>query len=208
MKRYKQYLEPDTTYMLPRTTRFRSNTYSSNNDAPGPSNNEHPELEDRNSVNGTEVHNEEESETNEASDGEAMELEEGNCVEGDSETASDGEVTEADESDEGSDVEEHDGEESQSFAHDTGPKFDENLNVPVCRFLSITKAELLLLFITFTLRHNLSFAALLDLLKLINFVFSKTVLPASKHMLSKVFTHFSQRTELPLYILSVISCKS
>lgn len=60
----------------------------------------------------------------------------------------------------------------------------------------ITKAELLLLLITFTLRHNLSFAALLDLLKLINFVFSKTVLPASKHMLSKVFTHFSQRTEL------------
>lgn len=139
-----------------------------------------------------------------------MELEEGNCVDGDSETASDGEVTEADESDEGSDVEEHDdgGEESQSFAHDTGPKFDENLNVPICRFLSITKAELLLLLITFTLKHNLAFA-LLDLLKLIHLVFSKTVLPASKHKLSEVFTHFSQRTTtFPLYILSVISCKS
>lgn len=68
MKRYKKYLEPDTTYLLPKTTRFRSNTYSFNNDAPGPSNNDsfygHPELDHRNRVHGIEGHGEEESETN------------------------------------------------------------------------------------------------------------------------------------------------
>lgn len=102
MKRYKQYLEPDTTCLLPRTTKFRSNTYSSNNDAPGPSNNEHPELEDRNSVNGTEVHMRKKvRQTKQATEKQWNWRKE--TVDGDSETASDGEVTEADESDEGSD---------------------------------------------------------------------------------------------------------
>ncbi len=45
---------------------------------------------------------------------------------------------------------------------------------------------------TFILNHNLAFAALLDLLKLMNFIFSSTVLPATKHMLSKVFAHFDR----------------
>ncbi len=218
MKRYKQYLEPANTYLLPRTTRFRS--YSSNSDAPGPSNShgfdQHPELEKINCIHGTEggreyeseknyvcgVETEEqnsvnctlghnESETYELSDEERMEFEKGNCVDDESKTESDG-VSEAGESDEDSDVEEHlvEGEP------DTSPKFADNLNVPICRFLSITKAELLLICITFTLKHNLAFAALLDLLKLINFIFSSTVLPVTKHMLSKVFAHFSQRTEL------------
>lgn len=220
MKRYKQHLEPDNTFLLPSTTRFRSYTCSSNNDAPGPSRShgfdQHPELEKRNCIYGTEGRSEDgsetndvcaveteeqkrvncalghyESETNEISDEERMELEEGSCVDGESETTSDG-VSEAGESDEDSDVEEHHDEGEP----DTSPKFAESLNVPICRFLSITKAELLLILITFTLKHNLAFAALLDLLKWINFIFSSTVLPATKHMLSKGFAHFSQRTEL------------
>ncbi len=109
------------------------------------------ETEEQNSVNCILGHNESET----LSDEERMEFEEGNCVDDESETASNG-VSEAGECDEDSDVE---GEP------DTSPKFAENLIVPICRFLSITKAEQLLILITFTLKHNLAFAALLDLLK-------------------------------------------
>ncbi len=59
-------------------------------------------------------------------------------------------------------------------------------------FSQSQKTELLLLLMTFTLNHNLAFAALLDLLKLMNLIFSSTVLPATKHMLSKVFVHFDR----------------
>lgn len=74
--------------------------------------------------------------------------------------------------------------ESSSFEHLLASDgFFDVINVGV----NISKGELLLLIMKYCIEHNLSQTAISDLLKLINMIFHKNILPDSRYFIDKLF---------------------
>ncbi|XP_071855030.1 uncharacterized protein [Apostichopus japonicus] len=64
---------------------------------------------------------------------------------------------------------------------------DETLNEPLFQGSQVTKAEVILMVMTFVMRHCLSTAAMVDLLHIINSILGRVVIPASKYVFEKLF---------------------
>lgn len=73
------------------------------------------------------------------------------------------------------------------------------LDRPLCDFVSTTKAEALLLILSFAMRHSLSGVAIVDLLQLINVLFGINVLSSSKYLFQKVFGKITNMLNFHFY---------
>ncbi|KAK6492328.1 hypothetical protein HHUSO_G4649 [Huso huso] len=74
-----------------------------------------------------------------------------------------------------------------------------DLNFNLCDFVSTTKAEALLMVMTFAMRHSLTGVAVVDLLQIINKLFEREVVPDTKHLFSKVFSKSCELTKFHFY---------
>ena len=89
-------------------------------------------------------------------------------------------------------ISEEDGHsDSDEEDDDGGFDADETLNEPLCAGIGTTRAEALLMVMSFVMRYALSSAALVGLLKLINEIFGRQVLVATKFLCQKIFKNRS-----------------
>ncbi|XP_033126933.1 uncharacterized protein LOC117124703 isoform X2 [Anneissia japonica] len=97
-------------------------------------------------------------------------------------------------------TEEDDPEDSSDDQDELGTfVVDDSLNEKLCVGVDTTRAEVLLMVMTFVMRHCLSSVALVDLLKLINEIFGKAVLLSSKFLFDKVFQSKSLNFKFHFY---------
>ena len=80
--------------------------------------------------------------------------------------------------------------------------FDTNMDAVLMSAGTTTKAEALLMLMSHAAKHNITGTQLEDLLKLINILFGKEVIPRSKYLFQKVFKNNSDIVEFHFY------CKS
>lgn len=64
---------------------------------------------------------------------------------------------------------------------------DPYLNDKVCPCTEVTRGDVLMMVMFLGMRHSLTWAAIVDTLKLINRIFSKNVVPDTKYALGKYF---------------------
>lgn len=77
--------------------------------------------------------------------------------------------------------------------------FDTDMDSVLMSAGTMTKAEALLMVMSHAERHNITETQLHDLLKLINILFGKEVLPRSKYLFNKVFKNNSDIVEFHFY---------
>ncbi|XP_031733820.1 uncharacterized protein LOC116400228 isoform X2 [Anarrhichthys ocellatus] len=77
--------------------------------------------------------------------------------------------------------------------------FDKDMDSVLMSAGTTTKAEALIMIMSHAARHNITGTQLDDLLKLINTLFSKEVLPRSKSLFNKVFQNNSESVEFHYY---------
>ncbi|XP_022101244.1 uncharacterized protein LOC110984916 isoform X2 [Acanthaster planci] len=101
--------------------------------------------------------------------------------------------TQASDGDDQSDPSDYGGEEQEGLfsssedEEDEMFNIDEILNHPLCDGVETTRAEALLMVMSFVMRYALSTAALVGLLQLINELFGKPVLVATRFLCQKIF---------------------
>lgn len=80
-----------------------------------------------------------------------------------------------------------DAEDSVEINETPNQKLRPELNMPLCKEVSTTKFEVLLMILHFTLRHEITDTALRDLLKLINYIFQDKKFVETEHSFLSIF---------------------
>lgn len=80
-----------------------------------------------------------------------------------------------------------------------GNEADTDMDTPLKATGKTSRAEALLMILTYAARHQITGSALDDLLKLINHLFGQDVVPASKYAFNKVFQRNMDKVEFHLY---------
>lgn len=80
---------------------------------------------------------------------------------------------------------------------------DPSLSQVLCDFLRCTRGEVILMVMTLALRHSLTWEASSDILKMVNQIFGKKVVPDSKYFLKK---YFPANTEKNVYHIYCSQC--
>lgn len=76
---------------------------------------------------------------------------------------------------------------------------DQSLNAPLSEGIQTTKAECIIMILSFVMRHKLSSAALADLLKMINEMLGREVIVSSTYLFKKIFGQHSPNLHFHFY---------